>query len=54
MSKQSTSGKQELAHGLGEHPQHVYSVSFTALELWGTPRPDNVYIDLWDDYLEEA
>ncbi len=42
------------AHGLGEHPQHVYSVSFTALELWGTPRPDNVYIDLWDDYLEEA
>ena len=34
--------------------QHVYSVSFTALELWGTPRPDNVYIDLWDDYLEEA
>jgi hypothetical protein len=23
------------AHGLGEHPQHVYSVSFTALELWG-------------------
>lgn len=24
------------AHGLGEHPQHVYSVSFTALELWGS------------------
>ena len=42
------------AHGLGEHPQHVYSVSFTAQALWGEPRPDKVYIDLWDDYLEEA
>ncbi|HHY1063932.1 nitrile hydratase subunit beta, partial [Klebsiella michiganensis] len=42
------------AHGLGEHPQHVYSVSFTAQALWGEPRPDKVFIDLWDDYLEEA
>jgi nitrile hydratase subunit beta len=43
-----------LAHGLGEKPQHVYSVRFTARELWGeqaSPR-DAVYIDLWDDYLE--
>ncbi|MFC3396467.1 nitrile hydratase subunit beta [Brenneria rubrifaciens] len=43
-----------MAHGLGEHPQHVYSVSFTAQELWGEARSDKVYIDLWDDYLEEA
>jgi nitrile hydratase subunit beta len=44
------------AHALGENPQHVYSVRFTARELWGdqaSPR-DSVYIDLWDDYLEPA
>lgn len=42
------------AHALGEKPQHVYSVRFTARDLWGeqaSPR-DSVYIDLWDDYLE--
>ncbi|WP_027349525.1 nitrile hydratase subunit beta [Halotalea alkalilenta] len=43
-----------MAHGQGEQPQHVYSVSFTALELWGEARADKVYIDLWDSYLEEA
>ncbi|HWE53099.1 MAG TPA: nitrile hydratase subunit beta [Bryobacteraceae bacterium] len=44
------------AHGLGENPQHVYSVRFAARELWGenaSPR-DAVYIDLWDEYLEPA
>jgi nitrile hydratase beta subunit len=44
------------AHGLGENPQHVYSVRFGARELWGesaSPR-DVVYIDLWDEYLEPA
>lgn len=43
-----------VAHGLGEHPQHVYSVSFAATELWGdnAPPKDTVRIDLWDDYLE--
>ena len=42
------------AHFLGEQPQHVYSIRFTARELWGeqaAPR-DAVYVDLWDDYLE--
>lgn len=42
------------AHFLGEKRQHVYSVRFTAQELWGksaSPR-DSVYLDLWDDYLE--
>lgn len=42
--------------GLGEKPQHVYSVRFSARELWGrqaSPK-DSVYIDLWDDYLEPA
>jgi nitrile hydratase beta subunit len=36
--------------------QHVYSVRFSARELWGeqaSPR-DAVYLDLWDDYLEPA
>jgi ribosomal protein L21E len=37
----------------GEKPQHVYSVVFTAAELWGpgvNPR-DTLYIDLWEDYI---
>lgn len=42
------------AHGLGAKPQHVYTVSFDARELWG---PDGntrapVYLDCWEDYLE--
>jgi len=44
------------AHGKGPSPQHVYSVRFTAREVWGddaSPR-DAIYIDLWDDYLESA
>jgi len=44
------------AQNLGEKPQHVYAVRFTARELWGEqagPR-DTVNIDLWDDYLEPA
>jgi nitrile hydratase subunit beta len=44
------------AQFLGEKPQHVYSVRFTARELWGdqaSPR-DSVYVDMWDDYLEPA
>jgi len=40
----------------GEHPQHLYSVRFTARELWGPEAAphDTVYIDLWDAYLEPA
>ncbi len=44
------------AHFQGEKRQHVYSVRFTARELWGaraSPR-DSVHIDMWDDYLERA
>ncbi|CAP41750.1 nitrile hydratase [Comamonas thiooxydans] len=45
------------AHGKGEHPQHVYTVSFTSVELWGqdasSPK-DTIRVDLWDDYLEPA
>jgi nitrile hydratase subunit beta len=44
------------AHFLGETPQHVYSVRFSAPELWGQQAApqDSVYLDLWDDYLEPA
>jgi nitrile hydratase subunit beta len=42
------------AHFQGEKRQHVYSVRFTARELWGdrAAERDSVYIDMWDDYLE--
>ncbi|MBT3369938.1 MAG: nitrile hydratase subunit beta [Rhodospirillaceae bacterium] len=38
----------------GDKPQHLYSVSFTAQELWGeeAAAKDKVYLDIWDDYLE--
>jgi nitrile hydratase len=44
------------AAGQGKKPQHVYSVRFTARELWGDDAParDGVCVDLWDDYLEAA
>ena len=40
----------------GETPQHVYSVRFSARELWGDDASphDAIYIDLWDDYLDRA
>jgi nitrile hydratase len=40
----------------GENPQHVYSVRFTARELWGEHASplDSVHVDLWDDYLDHA
>ena len=44
------------AHFHGEKRQHVYSVQFSARELWGegvSPR-DSVHIDMWDDYLERV
>ena len=42
--------------GLGEKPQHLYSVSFAARELWGPAAAanDSVHLDLWDDHLEPA
>jgi nitrile hydratase len=44
------------AHGLGKHPQPVYSVRFEARELWGDSAEPNssVAIDLWECYLEPA
>jgi nitrile hydratase subunit beta len=44
------------AVSLGENPQHLYSVRFSARELWGEQASsrDAVYLDMWDDYLEYA
>ena len=38
----------------GENPQYLYSVKFSARELWGeqSAAADVVYIDLWESYLE--
>lgn len=43
-----------VAHGGPDRPQHVYSVSFTARELWGEDArlEDSVNIDLFDEYLD--
>jgi len=44
------------AHGRGEDAQPLYTVRFTARELWGeaaNPR-DSVSLDLWEPYLERA
>jgi nitrile hydratase len=42
------------AQGLGENPQHLYTVRFAARELWGDQaKPkDTVIVAMWDDYLE--
>jgi nitrile hydratase subunit beta len=44
------------AHFQGEKRQHVYSVRFSARELWGEHASvrDSVHLDMWDDYLEHA
>jgi nitrile hydratase len=44
------------AHGKGEDPRPLYTVRFTARELWGkTAEPrDSVSLDLWEPYLERA
>ncbi len=45
-----------VAHGLGHQPQHVFSVRFSAQDLWGPDASpiDSVYIDLFDSYLDPA
>lgn len=44
------------AQGSGEDPQWLYTVRFTARELWGGDRngADTVHADLWEPYLEPA
>jgi nitrile hydratase subunit beta len=40
------------AHGKGDDPHWLYTVRFTARELWGRDSNDAVNIDLWEPYLE--
>jgi nitrile hydratase len=40
------------AHGKGDNPQWLYTVRFTARELWGKDSRDAVMVDLWESYLE--
>jgi nitrile hydratase subunit beta len=44
------------AHDKGEDPRHLYTVSFSAQDLWGPPARagDSVRLDLWEPYLERA
>ena len=44
------------AHFDGEAPEHLYTVSFAAGDLWqhAESPDDNVCLDLWDSYLEPA
>ena len=44
------------AHFLGEHPEPLYSVEFSSIELWPHTgvRGDSVIVDCWESYLEPA
>jgi len=42
------------ALGLGENPQWLYTLRFTAKELWNHANDDTVMLDLWEPYLEPA
>lgn len=44
------------AHGLGEDPQYLYGVRFTAREVWGAdadPR-SSIAVDIWEPCLERV
>jgi nitrile hydratase len=40
--------------GQGEDPKWLYTVRFTAEELWGRQGPDTICIDLWEPYMVAA
>jgi nitrile hydratase subunit beta len=40
------------AHAGGENPQWLYTVAFTAAELWGKNDNVSINLDLWEPYLE--
>jgi nitrile hydratase subunit beta len=44
------------AHFKGEDPRHLYTVRFSARELWGEDADPkhSVSLDLWEPYLEQA
>jgi nitrile hydratase len=44
------------AHGAGEHPQWLYTVTFDGRELWGSDAEpaSQISVDAWEPYLEPA
>lgn len=42
------------SQGLGEDPQWLYRVKFTASEIWGVDHSvkDMIFVDMWEPYLE--
>lgn len=42
------------AHGQGENPQHLYTVRFTAADVFGHGGRDEVHADLFEPYLDAA
>ena len=40
------------ATGKGEDPQWLYTVRFSAAELWGRSAREQIHADLWEPYLE--
>jgi len=44
------------AEGQGERPQHLYTVAFTGVELWGPQAEPNLmlHLDLFEPYLEAS
>jgi nitrile hydratase len=44
------------AHGAGEHPQWLYTVTFDGRELWGHDAEpgSQISVDAWEPYLEPA
>ena len=44
------------AHERGEMPQPLYTVRFSARDIWGEARNprDTVSADLWESYLDSA
>jgi nitrile hydratase len=44
------------AHGAGEHPQWLYTVTFDGRELWGQDAEpgSRISVDAWEPYLEPA
>jgi nitrile hydratase len=44
------------AHGAGEHPQWLYTVTFDGRELWGHDAEpgSSISVDAWEPYLEPA
>ncbi|WP_111510850.1 nitrile hydratase subunit beta [Mycobacterium kyogaense] len=44
-------------NGLGENPEHVYTIAFSSKELWGADFGDpnaSVCFDVWEPYIELA